>query len=205
MAVMGAYVRTPSKFQELLKKLPTAGVPERVSFEFLKTLDCKSSNDRMMIQVLKGIGFLDANGVPTAIYKAYRNPKEGPRVLAKAIHEAYSDVFMANTKANELGVEDIKGIIATKVDKGDAIVANMAKTFKAMTEMADFSGPEPVAEEIEEAAQQTPTAPQTPEALQQMAHLQTPSFHYNIELHLPTTTDITVYNAIFRSLRENLL
>lgn len=102
MALVDAYVRTPSKFQELLRKLPAAGVPDRVSFEFLKTLDFKSSNDRMMIQVLKGIGFLDANGVPTASYKAYRNRKEGPRVLAKALHEAYSDVFLANTKAHEL-------------------------------------------------------------------------------------------------------
>ena len=29
-------------------------------------------------------------------------------------------------------------------------------------------------------------------------------FHYNIQIHLPVTTDITVYNAIFKSLKENL-
>ena len=31
-----------------------------------------------------------------------------------------------------------------------------------------------------------------------------PDFHYNIQIHLPVTTDISVYNAIFKSLRENL-
>ncbi len=29
-------------------------------------------------------------------------------------------------------------------------------------------------------------------------------YHYNIQIHLPATTDITVYNSIFRSLKENL-
>ena len=30
------------------------------------------------------------------------------------------------------------------------------------------------------------------------------SFHYNIQIHLPVTTDVTVYNAIFRSLKDHL-
>ncbi len=204
MAVLDAYVRTTGKFKDLLGKLPSAGVPERFTFEFLKTLDFKSSNDRMMIQVLKGIGFLDSNGVPTSIYKAYRNPKEGPRVLAKALREAYSDLFLANTNAHRLGIKDIKGIIATKISKGSNVVTDIAKTFKAMAELAQFSEPEPVPEEIEAVAEETPETPQSPEALA-AARLSHPSFHYNIEIHLPTTTDISVYNAIFKSLGENLL
>ena len=30
------------------------------------------------------------------------------------------------------------------------------------------------------------------------------NFHYNIQIHLPATTDISVYNAIFKSIKENL-
>ena len=30
-------------------------------------------------------------------------------------------------------------------------------------------------------------------------------FHYNIQIHFPATTDISVYNAIFKSLKDNLL
>ena len=30
-------------------------------------------------------------------------------------------------------------------------------------------------------------------------------FHYNIQIHLPATNDISVYNAIFKSLKENLM
>ena len=31
------------------------------------------------------------------------------------------------------------------------------------------------------------------------------ALHYDIQIHLPTTTDIAVYNAIFKSLKEHLL
>jgi hypothetical protein len=31
-----------------------------------------------------------------------------------------------------------------------------------------------------------------------------PSLHYNIEIHLPATKDIEVYNAIFKSIKEHL-
>jgi hypothetical protein len=32
-----------------------------------------------------------------------------------------------------------------------------------------------------------------------------PSLHYNIQIHLPATKDVEVFNAIFKSLREHLL
>ena len=32
-----------------------------------------------------------------------------------------------------------------------------------------------------------------------------PNLRYNIEIHLPATKDIEVYNAIFKSLREHLI
>jgi hypothetical protein len=32
-----------------------------------------------------------------------------------------------------------------------------------------------------------------------------PTLHYNIQIHLPATKDVEVFNAIFRSLREHLL
>ena len=31
-----------------------------------------------------------------------------------------------------------------------------------------------------------------------------PGLHYNIQVHLPATKDIEVYNAIFKSLKEHL-
>jgi len=154
---------------------------------------------------LKAIGFLDSNGTPTPSYRAFRNPKEGPYILANALRESYSDLFMADTNADELSIDALKGVVATKVDKGESVVADIARTFKAMAELADFTQTVPVQEEADQCVVDGPTA--TPEQVEVPTRVRasSPSFHYNIEIHLPTTTDISVYNAIFKSLRENLL
>ncbi|MBX3373902.1 MAG: DUF5343 domain-containing protein [Phycisphaeraceae bacterium] len=206
MGLPESYVNNVGNLVKFLDQIRAAGVPDRVTVEFLKTLGFKSSNDRPIIAVLKGIGFLDANGTPTDAYRAFRDPHGGPKVLARALRTAYSDLFLANTKAHELPVDKLKGIIATKTSKGETVVKLIAATFKALCKAADFS--EPLEEVAQPPTQQTKkkhdkgvddiTPPPPPP-------VGVPGFHYNIQIHLPTTTDITVYNAIFKSLKEHLL
>ncbi len=205
MALPESYVNNVGNLAKFLDQIRSAGVPDRVTFEFLKTLGFKSSNDRPIISVLKGIGFLDANGTPTDAYRAFRDPHGGPKVLARALRAAYSDVFLANTKAHELPVDKLKGIIATKTSKGDTVVKLIAATFKVLCKAADFSDadevPQPAPQQAKKKHEKgvddiTPPPPPP---------LGVPGFHYNIQIHLPTTTDITVYNAIFKSLKEHLL
>jgi len=191
---------------KFLVRVKTAGVPDRVTFEFLKTLGFKSSNDRPIITVMKAIGFLDGSGAPTALYKAYRG-NDGPRVLAAALREAYRDLFVAHTSAHKLSIDDLKGIIASKTTKGEPTVLRIAKTFSTLAKAADFSSE--ASDDVEDDSDEVDAA--EPERIRselpQISHPRhsSPTFHYNIEIHLPTTTDVTVYNAIFRSLRENLL
>lgn len=207
MALPESYVNNVGNLAKFLDEIRTAGVPDRVTFEFLKTLGFKSSNDRPIISVLKGIGFLDANGTPTDAYRAFRDPHGGPKVLARALRTAYSDVFLANTKAHELPVDKLKGIIATKTSKGDTVVKLIATTFKVLCKAADFSeavedgvqaATQPAKKKKDEKDVENTASPPPPP-------LGVPGFHYNIQIHLPTTTDITVYNAIFKSLKEHLV
>ena len=102
MAIPEAYINNVGSLTKVLEDIRTAGVPERVTFEFLKTLGFKSSNDRPIIGVLKAIGFLDANGTPTDSYRSFRDPNLGPKVLARALRSAYADLYLANTKAHDL-------------------------------------------------------------------------------------------------------
>jgi hypothetical protein len=74
--------RAVGSLAKFLDAIRTAGVPKRVTFEFLKTLGFTSSNDRPIIGVLKSIGFLDQNGVPTESYKAFRDPHQGRGIIA---------------------------------------------------------------------------------------------------------------------------
>jgi hypothetical protein len=211
MALPESYLNNVGSLTKFLEDIRTAGVPERVTFEFLKTLGFKSSNDRPIIGVLKAIGFLDTNGTPTESYRSFRDPNRGPKVLAAALRSAYADLYLANTKAHDLTLEKLKGIIATKTSKGDGVVKLIASTFKTLAKAADFSE---AADVTEQKRTDSTDQSNTSDDAQQKTVLQTQisgfgggvaGFHYNIQIHLPTTTDITVYNAIFKSLKEHLL
>src|SRR5437867_3165783 len=191
----------------ILKAMQDAQVPPRFTKEFLATLGFKSSNDRSVIGVLKSLGFLDQSGVPTDRYRGYRNKTEAPYILADAIREAYSDVFMANEHAENLPTERVKNIIATKVDKGDAVLDKMASTFRALVGAAKWDRGATAADKVVE--EETPEPSSDParnghreEPVRERLPLQ---YAYNIQIQLPATKDVSVYNAIFRSIREHLL
>lgn len=210
MSIPEAYTVVPNTLRDFLQKVRTAGVPPRVTNEFLKTLGFKSSNDRSIISVLKAIGFLDASGAPTDLYRQYRDPKVGPTVLAEALRQAYSDIFLANEQAHTLKLDELKGIIAAKTTKGERAVTEIARTFSTLAKSANFDAPNGKAEQeapISEPELNGGTSPNSalPGVSREASHSSRATLHYNIQIHLPTTTDITVYNAIFKSLRESLL
>ena len=75
-----AYTTVPGKIPTLLAKIRQVGVPPKVTVQWLKTIGLTSSNDTSLIPVLKAIGFVDGNGVPTPKWAQYRGsnyPKSG--------------------------------------------------------------------------------------------------------------------------------
>ena len=191
-----SYLTVSSRLPAMMEAIQDAGLPPRFTHEFLKSLGFKSTNDRGLIGVLKGIGFLDDSGVPVERYKAYKNKSEAKKVLGQALKLSYEDLFLASEKANDLTVEKLKGIFATKTGKGTAVVTKMATTFKALAALADFSDmPPKKTERLEERMSEKSPAMRSVSS----------EFHYNIQIHLPITKDISVYNAIFRSIKDHLL
>lgn len=194
-----AYLMATKRLPEMMSAIQDAGVPARFTNEFLRSLGFKSTNDRAFISVLKGIGFLNDSGAPTERYKSYKNKSEAKKVLGNALKTFYEDLFLANEKANDLSIDKLKGIFATKTGKGDSVVQQMAATFKSLTTIADFDGANTtVKEKIEEEEEiEKPVLNGGKKA--------NAEFHYNIQIHLPVTKDISVYNAIFKSIKEHLL
>ena len=157
MAIPEANINNTGSLAKFLESIKTAGVPERVTVEFLKTLGFKSSNDRPIIPIMKGIGFLDADGKPTEQYKQYRS-YDGAKVLAEAVQNAYSDIFLAHTEAYTLSLDKLKGIVASKTTKGDATIERIARTFQVLAKASDFSPSSDLVEPDE-----TSTQEETPE------------------------------------------
>src|SRR5262249_42725208 len=130
-----------------LNAIKSARAPERVTNSFLAQLDYNSSNDRLFIGMLKGLGFLDEGGVPTKRYFEFLDQGRSGFVLAEAVREAYEDLFAVNKRANELTVDDVKNKLRTLTQgqKSDKVIGLMANTFKALTDLADWEeAPAPV-------------------------------------------------------------
>jgi hypothetical protein len=188
----------------ILTQIRRAAVPPKFTYEFLKGLGFPSSNDRPIIPLMKALGLLDEQGVPRDRYRHFKDESQWRRILAEGIREAYADVYAVDEKADNLPAVQVNGIFARLSDKGEAATAKMAMTFRALTKLADFGaavdGPEELPEEPVEEEEPLPER-------QKVGALDGASLNlrHDIHLHLPTSDDVKVYDAIFQSLRSNLL
>jgi len=211
MALPEQYLLTTKNLDAFLNSLLNAQAPVKFTNRFLEQLEFKSTNDRLFIGVLKFLGFIDSNGIPQERYFKFLDQTQSKQVLAEAIKEAYADLFTVNVKANEMSVNDVKNKLKTLTQgsKSDTVLGCMANTFTALCKYADFS--KGLSKEIMLAKQQEPTTEEIPNSSEhKMTHELinkkiTTEMHYNIQIHLPETRDITVYDAIFKSLKEHLL
>lgn len=207
MGVPQSYLNSVKNVSAIFDAIKTAGVPDRFAHEFLKQLGFQSSNDRAVIPVMKALRFLDDNSAPTDRYKRFRDPAISGAVMAEALRDAYSDVFTVNEKAHEQSSTALSGTFKRITGKGDAVSTKMATTFKALAGLADWSAASVVVP-VEEDAAPTERAndgatPPTPAPTPPTAISGFP-LHHDVHIHLPASTDVKVYDAIFRSLREHL-
>lgn len=191
-----------------MKKIVEGTAPEKFTTEHLKKIGFKSSNDYSSIGVLKDLNFLSENGVPTQRYHDYRNTARSKQVLGEALKEAYSDIFHLSEKPTSSDKPAITGLFKSTHNVSDQVAGFMANTFLTLLEMADISGaskPTPKKEKTtkEEAPSEEKHQPEKEQSNGPIPII--PNLRYNIEIHLPATKDIEVYNSIFKSLREHLL
>jgi hypothetical protein len=203
MAVPSAYLASTKNTRSILEAAQRAGVPERFTFEFMKQIGYGSSGDRPMIPVLKSIGFLTESGQPTDRYRRYKDPATAQAAMAEGLREAYADLFGIDTDAHTKSVGELKGMFSRLSDKGESVNSKMAATFKALAELADFriSGSPFAASSDGNTSSKVEVAspPANPPSNGGVL-----SLRHDIHIHLPASTDIAVFNAIFRALKETL-
>lgn len=199
-----SYFVVQTKLQPIMEAIKKAGVPDKFTLAFLDSLGFKSTNDRPIVAVLKSLGFLNQSGVPTQVYRDYKDQSKSKKVLGDRVKETYADVFLANEDANTLSAEKLKGIFASLTGKSEAVAQKMAGTFKVLCSLSDFSQSKNIPENNEESNDHD-NKPQIEIPKRENYNSKSAEFHYNIQIHLPITRDISVYNAIFKSLKEHLM
>jgi Family of unknown function (DUF5343) len=206
MALPSSYFTSTKNLPAILDQMQRAQIPPKFTYDHLKQMGFPSSNDRPIIPILKALRFLDASGTPQERYRRFKGtPAQAKRVMAEGIKDAYTDVFAIDESAHGLPPDQLKGIFGRLSGKGEAVTEKMAKTFRALVEQADFSVSEAVEpggeQEEQDQAGQNGDRPGGEDG----RRTGTLTLRHDVHVHLPASDDIKVYDAIFRSLRENLL
>lgn len=200
------YLMTAKNVDAFFNALINADPPLKFNQKFLEQLEFKSTNDRLYIGVLRGLKFIDEAGVPQDRYYKFIDQTESKKVLAEAIRDAYSDLFAINKKANEYSTVEVKNKLKTIYvgKKSDIVLDLMAKTFRGLCDYADWSSPTVFKKKEEtEKKKEEPIIKPEEEVEKEEKHIKTPELHYNIQIHLPESRDASVYDAIFKSLKEH--
>lgn len=205
MALPTIYYQNIGKVPEFFQRIRDANAPDIVSQQLIKDWGFSSSNDRALIPLLKALGFLTSDGRPTQRYLQFRDNSESRKVMGEALREAYADLFLikANPKASDK--EAIQGKFKSVHNASDLTASHMTKTFFALLDLADLTH-QPQSSPV--AVQPQPAAmpdTKTPDESHVHSKVKFAGLHYNIEIHLPATKDIEVYNSIFKSLKEHLI
>lgn len=215
MALPDSYTLKTGSLKAYFDAMLDAQPPERFSVKFLENLGFTSTNDRLFIGILKDLGFLNRDGTPQQRYFDFLDRSRSFQILADGIREAYADLFAVNTKANEYSIQDVKNKLRTLYSgkKTDLVIGNIAKTFRALCDCADFTGSpaarqesRPVTETVEVTHLERETTPQhsSDETHSTSGKIRVSGLQYHINIVLPETRDQAVFDAIFKSLRDHL-
>jgi hypothetical protein len=202
------YVNGYGGITKLFSQIKSAAVPPKFNQDFISTvLGLKSSSYRAMIPLLKRLGFVDAANIPTQAYKDFRDESQSKAVMARQLKEAYSSLFAANEYAWKLDKKDLISKLKNFTGSGadDPVLGAVASTFIELSKLANWTAGDPASKKNEKKIDEGPVDDITAKSGGTQNFDGRFGLSYTINLNLPATTEVEVFNAIFKSLRDNLL
>jgi len=200
MALPSTFTQAYGQLGEFFSKIRDAQAPDHFTIQILKDLGFKSNNHRPFIPLMKSLGFLASDGTPTQRYHDYRNHSLSTQKMGEALKEAYSDIFLIKEKPTTGNRDLILGKFKSYHNASDNVAKLHANTFYALLNLAslEFKQQKQIKGDAEIETIKTPEQ----EPIIKATSL---GLHYNIQIHLPATKDVEVYNAIFKSLKDHLI
>lgn len=210
MAETLPYMNSTGLVSKILDKAKEAKTPERFSLDFLGTvLGYSSGSAKPFIPLAKRIGLINSDGTPSPLYHRFRGSEdESKSAMAEAIRKGYGPLYKRNEYAHNLDKKKLEGLIReiTGTEEGSSVLRAIAGTFEALKKYADFdvvtvsSSGDPGVTEFESDGGGDGAV--RGEGGSDGLPLR---FGYTININLPDTNDIAVFNAIFKSMKEHLL
>jgi hypothetical protein len=195
-----SYTNTPGRFKDTLQAIISAERPPTFNRDFIETvLGIKGGTVSGYPPILKRLGFLSSDNSPTELYGQFQADSSRSYAALTGLRTGFAELFKRNAHADKAEDDKIKDYLIqiTGRKKDDQILNAILGTFNAIRSFitTDVSAP------------LTPPKP-TDEETADLPDLNTQNrfgLSYHINIILPETKDVAVFNAIFQSLRQNLL
>lgn len=205
------YSTSVGTLEKMLEKIKTASVPERFTQDFVSTkLLMKGDTAYSCIPFLKKMGFVSTDGSPTEIYREFRNSSKSKYAVAKSFRKLYQRLYEMNEYVHDANEKEILGLIieCTGVEKDNVTAKYTLSTLMMLRKLAEFEGED---DEVDITQASSGFSNQSQNPIHEISRIPENSIgkginlSYTINLNLPATKDVEVFNAIFKSLKEHLI
>ena len=204
------YVSAPGNVKKALERIIAAQTPKSVSQDFvMNILKIPGGSGRQMTSYIKKIGLAEPDGSPTELYNKFRNSSTRGHAAAELLKIGYAELYRKDEYMHKMDRNGLRGLVleASGWSGKSKSTSNTVTCIEKLKEFANFSE---LSEPTLTSADHSEDAEDT---LEQGGQLSLPrnssniglNLGYTINLNLPATSDPAVFNAIFKSLRENLL
>ncbi|MBT2245363.1 DUF5343 domain-containing protein [Sphingobium sp. BHU LFT2] len=198
------YSTSPGVFKKALELIIPAERPDKFGANYMETiLKLTGGSARTVPPMLKKMQFLGPDGTPTLLYSKFKTDGGRTQAAYEGLRNAFTELFRRNEyihKADENGVKDTI-VEITGLKRSDPIVRLMYQSFDAVRGF--------IHGDITQSLEETPSPPTAEDQTTTPTMTRSKTGHlgisYNINIILPETDNISVFNAIFKSLNENLL
>lgn len=223
MAASYPYVNAPGPLVSLLEKLRTA-FPQNVTVETLKKLGLASQNESYIINTLQFIGVINSEGQKVAekTKSFVADDKVYGPAIEEMVRDSYKDLFETHGEAAwDLPKPDLITFFRMSDATSEIVGGRQASTFEVLASQAGKREPQVGGA----SSSGTKRSPQRASGGKKVASKQKPpkgksggqesvelpsggldlGVSIRIELNLPSTDDPAVYEALFKSLREQII
>lgn len=202
------YLTASGTLKKVLDRIIEAQRPDRFSIDFLENvLKLTGGSARATIAILKRCGFLSSDGSPTELYARFKT--EGGRSAAalQGLKNGFPEIFKRSEYAYTADDAKLKDIVTeiTGLNRSDPVAVAIRGTFNVLRSY--IAGPVDVTRDLDEGGATAESSSFRPD----VDYASSPQngrrlgLVNNINIVLPETSDLKVLNAIFRSLKDNLL
>jgi hypothetical protein len=200
------YTMAPGILKKALELIIPAERPDKFGANYMETiLRLTGGAARAVPPFLKKMQFIGADGAPSLLYSKFKTDSGRSQAAYEGLKNAFGELFRRNEyihKADETAVKDVI-VEITGLSKTDHIVRLMYGSFDAVRSF--ISGEVTGSSENVESESESDTSRDDQFQSERTGSAVPLGLSYQINIILPETENISVFNAIFKSLRDNLL